>query len=69
VSAAEPKGTAKKPSGPADRQEGSKKREGTLADFFANSPLRGANLDLERLKDQPRDINLRGDEVPPSTKS
>ena len=66
---AEPKGTAKKPSGPADRQEGGKKREGTLADFFANSPLRGANLDLRRLQDPPRDIDLGDDEAPASKKS
>jgi prevent-host-death family protein len=27
------------------------KREGTLAEFFANSPLRGSGLEIERLKD------------------
>lgn len=27
------------------------KREGTLAEFFANSPLRGSGLETERLKD------------------
>jgi len=27
------------------------KREGTLADFFANSPLRESGLEIERLKE------------------
>ncbi len=27
------------------------KREGTLADFFANSPLRNSGLEIERLKE------------------
>jgi prevent-host-death family protein len=27
------------------------KREGTLADFLAKSPLRGSGLEIERLKD------------------
>ncbi len=27
------------------------KREGTLADFFANSPLRDSGLEIERLKE------------------
>ena len=31
------------------------KRKGTLAEFFANSPLRGSGIDLERLKDGPRE--------------
>jgi len=34
------------------------KRVGTLADFFAASPLRGAKLDLRRRKDRPRKIAL-----------
>lgn len=34
------------------------KRKGTLAEFLANSPLRGSGIDLERLKDLPRDIDL-----------
>ena len=34
------------------------KRKGTLAEFLANSPLRGPGIDLERLKDLPRDIDL-----------
>lgn len=32
--------------------------KGTLLDFLRNSPLRGADLDLNRLTDQPRDIEL-----------
>jgi prevent-host-death family protein len=34
------------------------KRKGTLADFFAASPLRGAEIDLERVRDRPREIDL-----------
>jgi prevent-host-death family protein len=34
------------------------KRRGTLAEFFATSPLRGARLHLERRKDSPRRIVL-----------
>lgn len=33
-------------------------RKGTLAAFLLNSPLRGAELDLERLRDEPRDLAL-----------
>ncbi|MET0940240.1 MAG: type II toxin-antitoxin system prevent-host-death family antitoxin [Mesorhizobium sp.] len=33
-------------------------RRGTLADFLLNSPLRGTNLDVERQRDEPRDIPL-----------
>ena len=32
--------------------------KGTLLEFLQNSPLRGADLDLGRLTDQPRDIEL-----------
>jgi len=32
--------------------------KGTLLEFLRNSPLRGADLDLNRLTDQPRDIEL-----------
>jgi prevent-host-death family protein len=35
------------------------KRKGSLAEFFANSPLRGAELDVNRKKDLPRDIKLQ----------
>ncbi len=31
---------------------------GNLADFFLNSPLRGENIDLERVHEEPRDIEL-----------
>jgi hypothetical protein len=61
---AEPKRTARKPSGPVSRRGGGKKREGNLAEFFLNSPLRGADIDLERVKDQPREIDLGGAEAP-----
>ncbi len=33
-------------------------RKGTLAEFLLNSPLRGAELDLERLRDEPRDLGF-----------
>ena len=33
-------------------------RQGTLADFFAASPLRESGLELERPQDDPRDIDL-----------
>ena len=33
-------------------------RKGTLAEFLLNSPLRGAELDLERLSDDPRDLEF-----------
>ncbi|ESW65828.1 type II toxin-antitoxin system Phd/YefM family antitoxin [Mesorhizobium sp. M1148] len=31
-------------------------RKGTLAEFLLDSPLRGADLDLERQRDEPRDL-------------
>lgn len=34
------------------------RRRGTLADFFAASPLRGSGLKIRRRKDRPRKINL-----------
>lgn len=34
------------------------KRVGTLADFLAASPLRGSGIVIERLKDEPRDVDL-----------
>jgi hypothetical protein len=34
------------------------KRAGTLADFLARSPLRGAAVDLERVKHGPRHLDL-----------
>jgi len=33
-------------------------RKGTLAEFLLASPLRGADLELERLRDTPRDDTL-----------
>jgi prevent-host-death family protein len=33
-------------------------RQGTLADFFAASPLRDSGLEIERPQDGPRDIDL-----------
>jgi prevent-host-death family protein len=33
-------------------------RKGTLAEFLLASPLRGADLDLERQRDTPRDVTL-----------
>ena len=33
-------------------------RAGTLADFLARSPLRGSGLQLDRIADAPRDIEL-----------
>ena len=32
--------------------------QGSLHEFFMNSPLRGANLDLERVRDYPRAFEL-----------
>lgn len=34
------------------------RRKGNLAEFFAASPLRGSGLEVERVKDGPRDIDL-----------
>jgi prevent-host-death family protein len=33
-------------------------RKGTLAEFLLASPLRGADLDVDRLRNQPRDLDL-----------
>ncbi|WP_027053762.1 type II toxin-antitoxin system Phd/YefM family antitoxin [Mesorhizobium erdmanii] len=33
-------------------------RRGSLAEFLLDSPLRGADLDLERQRDEPRDLPL-----------
>lgn len=30
----------------------------TLVEFFQNSPLRGSGIDLERIDEQPRDIDI-----------
>lgn len=42
----------------ADEWERKTKRTGTLADFFAASPLRGSGLKITRPKDRPRRIDL-----------
>jgi prevent-host-death family protein len=34
------------------------KHQGSLADFFATSPLRGSGLRIERVKDKPRNVDL-----------
>jgi hypothetical protein len=31
-------------------------RKGSLAEFFASSPLRDSGIDLERFQDRPRDL-------------
>lgn len=33
-------------------------RKGTLAEFLLSSPLRGAEIDLDRRRDSPRDLDL-----------
>jgi prevent-host-death family protein len=33
-------------------------RKGTLAEFLMESPLRGSDLDIERQRDEPRDLPL-----------
>jgi prevent-host-death family protein len=33
-------------------------RKGTLAEFLLTSPLRGADIDLERRRDAPRNVKL-----------
>lgn len=42
----------------AEEWERKTKRQGTLADFFAASPLRESGLEIERSQDGPRDIDL-----------
>jgi prevent-host-death family protein len=34
------------------------KRKGSLVEFFARSPLRGSGLEIERVDDEPREIEL-----------
>jgi prevent-host-death family protein len=38
----------------AEQWERKSKRSGNLAEFFADSPLRGTELDIKRRKDRPR---------------
>jgi prevent-host-death family protein len=42
----------------AEEWERKTKRKGNLAEFFAASPLRGSGLQIERLEDRPRKIDL-----------
>jgi prevent-host-death family protein len=42
----------------AEEWERKTKRVGNLAEFLAGSPLRGAKLNLGRLDDKPRDLDL-----------
>jgi hypothetical protein len=42
----------------AEPEERKAKRKGTLADFFAASPLRGSGLKVDRPSDGPRDLDL-----------
>lgn len=34
------------------------RRKGTLVEFFATSPLAGSGIVIERVKDEPRDIDF-----------
>lgn len=42
----------------SEQWERKTKRVGTLADFFANSPLRGSGLKIERIKGRLRPVDL-----------
>jgi prevent-host-death family protein len=42
----------------AEEWERKTKRSGNLAEFFAESPLRGADVQFERVKDGPREVEL-----------
>lgn len=42
----------------AEEWQRKNQREGTLAEFFANSPLRGLELERPQLDDGPRDVDL-----------
>ena len=42
----------------ADEWERKTKRTGSLAEFFARSPLRGSGMEIERIKDGPRKLDL-----------
>jgi prevent-host-death family protein len=42
----------------AEEWERRTQRKGTLADFFAASPLRDSGLEIERPQDSPREIDL-----------
>jgi prevent-host-death family protein len=42
----------------ADEWERKTSRKGTLAEFFAESPLHGSDLSLERMRDDPRPADV-----------
>ena len=42
----------------AEEWERKAQRQGTLADFFAASPLRESGLEIERPQDGPRELDL-----------
>jgi prevent-host-death family protein len=42
----------------AEEWERKAHRIGSLAEFFAESPLRDSGLDVVRLRDEPRDVDL-----------
>lgn len=42
----------------AEEWERRTRRQGNLTEFFANSPLRGLELERPRLDDGPRDVDL-----------
>jgi prevent-host-death family protein len=42
----------------ADEWARRSRRQGSLAEFFASSPLRGSGLQIDRAQDGPRDITL-----------
>jgi len=42
----------------AEEWERKTQRQGTLADFFAASPLRESGLEIDRPQDGPRDLDL-----------
>lgn len=42
----------------AEEWERNLRRQGTLAEFFAASPLRDSGLEIERPRDSPRDLGL-----------
>lgn len=43
---------------PVEDWERRTRRQGSLAEFFAASPLRGSGLEIERPKERPRDAGL-----------
>jgi hypothetical protein len=42
----------------ADERDRKSRRQGNLAEFFASSPLPGADLDTRRVPDGPRELHL-----------